>query len=175
MIVLLDLISDEEDKDKFVTLYQTYYPLLYTIAMDKLNNPQDAEDCVQDTFFYVAKNFDKIDEVKSVKTKCYLSTIVSGYAIKKFNRFKNISFKPLDDIDECKDDRLQHWDNYDTVEIASVINKLNEVPRLYLYLTYYFGYSSIEIAEMYGTTETAVRQTLSRARKQIKKLLLERE
>ena len=63
MMFFLTLLDTEEEKKKFIELYDTYKDLLYWIAFSKVNNIEDAEDCVQETFFYVAKNFNKIGEI----------------------------------------------------------------------------------------------------------------
>ena len=62
--IFLNLLETQSDKDKFAELYETYKDLMYWIALKKTNSIEDAEDCVQETFFYVAKHFEKVDEVK---------------------------------------------------------------------------------------------------------------
>lgn len=51
MIVFLDLLDTQEEKDKFTELYNFYKDLLYWIALKKTDNIEYAEECVQDTFF----------------------------------------------------------------------------------------------------------------------------
>ena len=58
--VFLSLIDSESDKEKFTELYNTYKDLLYWIALRKTNSVEDSEECVQETFFNVAKPFEKI-------------------------------------------------------------------------------------------------------------------
>ena len=89
--MFLTLLDTQEDREKFTCLYDTYKNLMYWIAIKKTNCIEDAEECVQDTFFYAAKHFDRIGEVDSKRTKCYLSTIVSGFAIDIYNKSINES------------------------------------------------------------------------------------
>lgn len=63
--MFLTLLDTQEDKEKFTYLYDTYKNLMYWIAIKKTNCIEDAEECVQDTFFYAAKHFDRIGEVDS--------------------------------------------------------------------------------------------------------------
>ena len=63
--MFLTLLDTQEDKEKFTCLYDTYKNLMYWIAIKKTNCIEDAEECVQDTFFYAAKYFDRIGEVNS--------------------------------------------------------------------------------------------------------------
>lgn len=89
MIALfLNLLDTQAEKEKFSELYYTYKDLLYWIALKKTNCTEDAEECVQETFFYAAKHFEKIGDIKSKSTKCYLSTIVTGFAVDIFNSSK---------------------------------------------------------------------------------------
>ena len=84
MIAFLDLLDTEYEREQFSELYHKYSDLLYKIAYDKLKNTHDAEECVQETFLYIAKNFYNIEDVNSSKTKYFLSTIVSCIAIDRF-------------------------------------------------------------------------------------------
>lgn len=174
LALYLSLIDDEKDQEKFEKLYTTYASFLYNVAVKKVNDSYDAEDCVQETFLYIAKNFEKVGDIDSVSTRCYLATITTGFAINKFksvNTVETISIEDAEENDRYKDNILD-FEKYDAVEIAALINKLNETSRIYMYLTYYFGYTSVEIAKMYSTNEATVRQILSRARKQLKEYLI---
>lgn len=57
--LFLNLLDTQTEKEKFTELYNTYKDLLYWIALKRTNNIEDAEECVQETFFYVAKHFEK--------------------------------------------------------------------------------------------------------------------
>ena len=53
-----------------------------------------------------------------------------------------------------------------------IIMKMKSKNRFVLYMHYYEGYSTREIAEILGEKENAVTSQLYRGRKQLKKLLL---
>lgn len=173
MIAFLDLLDTEYEREQFSELYHKYSDLLYKIAYDKLKNTHDAEECVQETFLYIAKNFYKIEDVNSSKTKYFLSTIVSCIAIDRFRRSKTIEFIPLDDYEKYQD--LSYIDNYTPDEISSCIDKLDDDSKNLIYLTYYFGYKIKEIAIMLGINNDAVKQRLCRTRKKLKKIIEERK
>lgn len=84
--LFLNLLDTQSEKDKFIKLYDKYKNMLYWISYGKTQSCQDAEECVQETFFYVAKHFEKIGDVNSSKTKGYLATIVTGFSIDVFNK-----------------------------------------------------------------------------------------
>ena len=87
--LFLNLLDTQSEKDKFIKLYDKYKNMLYWISYGKTQSCQDAEECVQETFFYVAKHFEKIGDVNSSKTKGYLATIVTGFSIDVYNNQKN--------------------------------------------------------------------------------------
>ena len=169
MIAFLDLLDTDYEKEQFAELYQQYANLLYKIALGKLHNTHDAEECVQEAFFYVAKNFYKIKDIHSASTKCYLSTIVSGIAINRFNRNKTIEFLSLDDNMEYND--LSYIQDYDKNEISFYIDKLDDISKNIIYLTYFFGYKAKEIAVIYNISTDTVKKRLSRALKKLNELI----
>lgn len=137
--MFLTLLDTQEDKEKFTYLYDTYKNLMYWIAIKKTNCIEDAEECVQDTFFYAAKHFDRIGEVDSKRTKCYLSTIVSGFAIDIYNKSINESTAEFNQ----------------EIENDSDGDTFNE-------------FDSVEIADIYGVNDTYVRKRIQRAKKKLK-------
>lgn len=174
MIAFLNLIDMQGNKDKFTELYDLYKNLLYWIAFQKVNNPEDAEECVQETFFYVAKNFDKIDDVNSNQTKCYLSTIVTGFAIDIYNNSKKVEFVANDDGYDFNAESSNSFcnDQYDKIELLSVFDSvLDEESKILFYLKYIYGYKSNEIAKLYNVNASYIRKKLQYSRAKLKKYL----
>ena len=173
--VFLNLIDTPAEKDKFKALYDEYKDLLYWIALKKVHNTEDAEDCVQETFFYVAKNFNKIDDVYSKRTKAYLSTIITGFAIDRYNESNKIDVISSDDENGAFGNelsQLKYFENFDRIYLTTVIkNVLDEDSRVFLYLKYIYGYKSYEIAEIYNIKDSYVRKKLQYARTKLRKHL----
>ena len=140
MIAFLDLLDTQEEKDKFTELYNFYKDLLYWIALKKTDNIEDAEECVQDTFFYIAKHFNKIGQIESKRTKCYLSTIVTGFAIdiyKKSKKMDSISSDYSNDETKSSLNELKYFEDFDKIELLAVFDKvLDEESKIYFYLKY---------------------------------------
>ena len=167
--IFLNLLDTQNEKEKFIELYDTYKDLLYWIALNRTKNIEDAEECVQETFFYVAKNFEKIDEVNSKRTKCYLSTIVTGFAIDIYKDSQKIDVN-LNDDDDLKD--IEYFENFEKVELLAAFDKLlDEESKIFLYLKYIYEYKSSEIAEIYNVKDSYVRKTLQYAREKLKQNL----
>lgn len=172
-MMFLNLLDTQEEKDSFLELYDTYKDLLYWIALKKTNSIEDAEECVQETFFYVAKHFDKIGEIKSKRTKCYLSTIVTGFAIDIYNDFQKSELISNDD-NELRD--IEYFENFEKVELTAVFDDiLDEESKIFFYLKYIYNYKSSEIAEIYNVKDSLVRKKLQYAREKLKQYLIQGE
>lgn len=168
MIAFLNLLDTQAEKDDFIKLYDKYKNLLYWIAFQKTNNIETAEECVQETFFYVAKHFDKIDDVDSKRTKCYLSVIVTGFAVDVYNK----SLKSDLLLNDSENINSDFFDAFNGVELSSVFDKvLDDESKTFLYLKYIYHYKSKEIADMYGVRDTYVRKKIQSAKNKLKKYL----
>lgn len=75
MLIYLQVIDAPEDRDQFITLYETYRGLMFYVANQILQNEQDAEDAVHDAFFCPWRNISKNFLVWSV-TKPRLSSLL---------------------------------------------------------------------------------------------------
>lgn len=171
--IFLNLLDTQAEKEKFTRLYNTYKDLMYWIAFHKTGNTEDSEECVQETFFYVAQHFEKIEEVESKRTKGYLSSIVTGFAIDIYNSSKKASAISIDD--ENIDDSA-YYEAFEKSELLSVFEQeLDEESRIYFYLKYIYHYKSREIAEIYNVSDAYIRKKLQYAKAKLRKQLEERK
>lgn len=171
--IYLSLIDSEGDREKFTELYNTYKDLLYWIALRKTNSIEDSEECVQETFFYVAKHFEKIGDVKSKRTKGYLSAIVTGFAIDIYNESKKVNVVSLDG-EQTVD--IEYYEDFEKTELLTAFdNVLDEESKIYFYLKYIYKYKSSEIAQIYKVKDSYVRKRLQYAKEKLRKYLEERK
>ena len=115
MLIYLQVIDAPEDRDQFITLYETYRGLMFYVANQILQNEQDAEDAVHDAFLSVAEHIKKFSRLERHKTKAFLVTIVENKAIdlyrKKTHRKEEIlweettglapAYEPEDGLTRC--------------------------------------------------------------------------
>ncbi len=141
------------------------------VASEKISSKEDIEDVLQDAFFYIARNFSKIDEVDSQRTKNYLCVITESFAISKFRKEKK--YLNTSSFDETADIRPAEidFDLYDAAELEIALESLSDEYRNLMYLTYVFGYSSKEIASIYNITDSNVRKKIQFAKVRLKNLL----
>lgn len=175
MIAFLDLIDDYEEKERFKELYNKYRGLMAHIAGTKTNSHEDIEDILQDAFFYIAKNFNKVGNIDSPKTKYFVSVITEGFAISKYRKEKkHINTLSTEDVIEV-DIPYNDFDIYSKVDLNLVIDTLSDEYRNLIYLTYIFGYKSKEIAGIYGLTDSNVRKKIQFAKAEIRNKLESRD
>ena len=170
LILLLDLI-DDEDKAKFEIVFKKYENLVRYISLKKLQNQELADESAQEAWISIARNFKKVGDPDDVKTRNYIATITNSWANKVYNKeFKVSTIEYNDDILADAAD-MEYFERINTSELAEVITKLPEQQRMYLYLTYSFGYTSKEIGKIYGVSADSVRKAIQFAKARIRQEL----
>lgn len=155
----------------FDKLYRNYRKLMFGIAYDILKNEQDAEDAVQDAFFRLAENLDKITDEDSPQARNFAAVIT-----------RNICFNVLrkrhieDDINEAEvssdtsaEDEFLAAQGVETLERA--ILSLPEKYRDILYLTVYEEFKLRDAAKLLGITYENAKSRVKRARRKISEFL----
>ena len=66
----LDALRDG-DRAEFARIVEQYSPMIYRLGLKMLNNPQDAEDILQETFIKAYRHIHKFDGRSSVSTWLY--------------------------------------------------------------------------------------------------------
>ena len=172
MLFYLSIINSEEEKEKFVVLYEKWRKVMFYSAKEMLNDNGLAEDAVHDTFLYIAQNIHKIDDPNSLATKSYLMMGVASQAKKILRSRKEYVSSDFVDLrlDEqgenasVEDDFFEH---YDEQALMDLIKELPESYRTPLLMQQAMGLSGEEIAKQLGMTHEAVRQRISRAKKML--------
>ena len=171
MMIYLQMLETTEQKVRFEDLYYTYKNLMFYLANQILRNEHDAEDAVQQAFFAIAKNFEKISEIKCPQTRSFIVTIVERKAIDIY-RAKNRGGVVAFDEEFIN---VPHTAEADSIAArADLANAMAMLPSRYrelLLLKYDSGYSEQEIAEMCAMTKANVKKTIHRAKKKLEAIL----
>ena len=165
----LSLIDKQEEKNRFEELYYRYRNLMYYIAYQVLHQDRDSEDAVQEAFFIIAKNMDKVKDIASTETKNFVAIITKREAMKIYDKKK----KRDEDFDVDLTNIKKHNSENLVNEVKNAIEQLPYKFSSLLTLKYVLGYSGKEIAEITGLTETNVRQQLMCGRKKLSEILEE--
>lgn len=141
--------------------------MVLRIAYTYLKNRADAEDIVQDVFLRIIDKKPSFNDESHEKSWLIRATI--NMCKNKVNMFWNKNKCSIDDVQE-----FAVSDKYNTdTSVFQAVMALGEKYRVVVYMYYYEGYSTPEIADVIGKNETTIRSLLHRARNKLKDMLKE--
>lgn len=156
---LLAILENDEDKQKFIELYEEHHVRVEQTALRILKDPHAAEDAVQNTFLQVIRHFDKISEIPCKKLGFWLISIAKNEAL-MILRHKRREI-PQEDWDTFSAD-VSDPTSYN--ELVQLFSQLPPTYRAALEMQLINGYSGKEIAQHLGISESAVNTRISRGR-----------
>lgn len=167
----LTLIDTDEDKEKFLRLYNEYRHLMFYIAQSILNDEQLSEDAVQDAFLRIAKNFHKVGDVSSSQTRNFVVIITKNVALTMYK--KNQIFYNAESFDEDIDYKISNsvFEKISKEDLSEYIFKLPEDYRFPLYLYHFYGYTFKEISSLLSISVETSKKRVQRARQLIKQMV----
>lgn len=154
------------ERTTFQTLAEKYMDTVYRVAYNSLKNSHDADDVTQEVFLRLLRT--ETEFAGEDHAKCWLIRVA-------VNESRRLACSPwrrhTAALEDCT--AAPQWD---TPQESSLFRQVMALPAKYrvpLYLYYYEELSTQEIAEVLGRSPSTVRTQLSRAREQLKSLLLE--
>lgn len=172
------------DRAEFARLVETYSPMIYRLGLKMLNNPQDAEDILQETFIKAYKHIGKFDGRSNVST--WLYRIATNEALMSLRRkhpeatsFENSSVydtepqEPLQIVDWCCLPEEEFLTSEGRARLDEAAERLPARLRVVFILRDIEGLSTRETAEVLDISEMAVKTRLSRARLRLREDLSE--
>lgn len=153
--------------DYIEELVESYGDTVLRIAYTYFKSMSDAEDAVQDVFLHI---IGKTPEFKDKEyEKAWIIRVTINICKNKLKLFWNRNKCSIDEIAEAP-----VYDKYNTdSEVLKAVMSLPDKYRIAVYMYYYEGYTTPEIARITDRTETAVRSDLHRARGKLKEILKE--
>ncbi len=170
MIFLL-AIETEDDKNKMNELFEQYYRLMYKIAYEVLNNHNDVEDVLQDSFEKIARNLEHIGDTKCKETRNFLAVITFNTAIDLY-RQKKRRWEKEEELRELNKKRvpctyMKFEGDCEAQLLLEAIHKLPFMYREVLSLKYTNQCSIKEISKLLNVSETNVKQRIFRAKRML--------
>ncbi len=162
------------DERAITETIRKYNSRLHGRVMYILNNIEDAEECLQDTYFTL---WEKVAEEKLGHLENYIFTIAKYIACSKLRkRLAKKRYVPLTVIGEDYPSSSDVFSEISSYELEKYIldfikMQKNEV-QMIIYLDYEKKLSLHEIADVMGETEGAVKMKLYRFRKKLKQYLI---
>ena len=167
--MFLAALESEEDKKKFIEIYEEYHTLVEKIALAILKDQHDAEDAVQNTYKQMIVHFNKIYEIPCKKLRFWIISIVKNEALMIIR--KNSKAVSMEDWSRVEQE-ARDITGYN--ELVALFQKLPETYRAVLEMKFLLDYSGKEIAEHLNISVQAVDTRVSRGRELLKKIV-ERE
>ena len=177
---MLTLIAavDPINRDLFASLYYDHSSALYRIIFKKVQNKEDSEDILQDTYRKVYQNirrFRDLDEESTIKLLViYAKNTAMDFLRKKGKESYDISLKndeetaaDIADISALPEEIFIKKER--TEKLAEYIDSLTENQRHAILLKYKYEMSNKEIAKIMCISQTAVSSLLDRARNSLRK------
>jgi len=170
------------DQEEFSRLVDTYSAKIYRLATRMLNQQQDAEDVLQETFLKAYRGLKSFDGRSKIST--WLFRIATNEALMVLRR-KHPEFISIDEPVETEEGeqepvQIVDWCCLPEHELLSeearqrldeAVQKLPESLRVVFVLRDINDLSTLETAEVLGLSETAVKTRLSRARLRLREIL----
>ena len=179
----IDALQDG-DRAEFAHVVEEYSPLIYRLGLKMLNNPQDAEDILQETFIKAYRHIGSFDGRSSISTWLYRIATNEALMLLRRKRPDPISFEapsvnetepqePLQIVDWCCLPEEDYLTAEGRARLNEAIDRLPNSLRVVFLLRDIEGLSTRETAEVLDISEMAVKTRLSRARLRLREDLSE--
>ena len=160
------------NQSEFVSLITPFKDKLFRLAKRILVSTEEAEDATQEVLFKLWNNKENLESYKSIEA--FSMTMIKNYCLDQLKAKRSGNLKLVHDnyIDRepSLERQLEAKDTMDWVEIA--INELPEQQKLIIQMRDIEEYEFEEIAKIMDMNETAIRVSLTRARKKIRAFML---
>lgn len=151
-------------------IYKEYSKIVYKYLLSLTNNPEVAEELMQETFYSAVKNINKFRNESTIKT--WLCKIAKNKWIDYLNKIKNFEETSIDEIEEkflLVNSFEDEFSNKDAViNLYKKIHELDEKTREVIYLRIRADLNFKEIGLIMGESETWARVTFYRAKVKLK-------
>jgi RNA polymerase sigma-70 factor (ECF subfamily) len=152
----------------FKEIFLPYHQKLYRIAYRMVENQEDAEDMVQETYI---KLWQKRNEYFALNNSEGFAVTVLKNNCLDFLRKTKMKFLQTNDLNIPTDCFITQMENKDEINhIQNILEKLPEQQKKIIQLKHWDNLSNEEIEQVTGLKQGNVKVILSRARKTIKEL-----
>jgi len=158
-------------QSEFLKTVMPFKDKVFRVAKRLLVSTEEAEDATQELYFKLWRNRSKLKDYKSIEA--FAMTMTKNYCFDRLKSKQASNLKLIHSNYQEKDTPLQRRvELNDSVSLVhKLIENLPEQQKLVIQLRDIEEYEFDEIAKMLDLQPTAVRVTLSRARKTIREQL----
>ena len=166
LLIYLSMLETDEDKSKFLKLYDAYEKKVYAVALQILGNPSQAEDAMQQTWFQLLRNWSRVSSLAWEEVGGYTVTAAKNAALDLLRTRKRIVDFP------------DHWEPVAREEgqeeyqyIVALIRALPESYRRILELKLVEEQTNREIAKRLNIGESTVATRIMRGKAMLREQL----
>lgn len=160
--ICLTILSNDEERDYFLYLHNTFEKSMYGVAMSILHDKSAAEEAIQDSWVKVAVSFEKIYAVEWDTIEGYLVILVKNVC-KDMLRYQKEH--PTNEFPEEWDAPASPERNSSTLyRIVELIRSMPQTYREILELKFVLEYSNREISRRLRINESTVASRVARGR-----------
>lgn len=163
VLVYLAALETEAERDRFQALYERYRGLMFHRAMLLLRNESDAEDAVHQAFLAILEHFEKISSIDCPKTRAYVVIIAESKAVDQLRARKRLASEA--ELEALPGPEIPLPGGSD---LARAMAALPARHRQALLLRFQMGYTTRELAGLFGMTEASAGKLLWRAKQALK-------
>lgn len=157
-----------QEDTAFAQFYARHVDTVYRVCYIRMKNQADAEELTQETFLRAMKEPQLWED--DAHGRAWLIVTASNLCKNALRHWFRASRQEVEDWDQAMG-CVQAPPDAQESEVLSAVMKLPDQYKTVIYLFYYEGYSSTEIAQMLGKKESTVRSLLHRGRKQLSQTL----
>lgn len=167
----------QRSEDAIKNTDEKYGKYLTKIAMNVLGHHEEAEECVNDTYFSAWK---QMPPDRPQKLSAYLGRITRCLALNRYDYLtaqkRNAEFTlQLSELEECLTGKASVEAQYEAGEVAAAISAFlraqNADIRNIFIRRYWFSDSIADISECFSMSESKVKSLLFRTRNRLRKYL----
>ena len=148
---------------EFIAIYNRHVDTVYRLCFSFMKNKADAEDLVQETFLKLLSEGKVFENERH--EKAWLIVTASNLCKDSLKKW----WRRNENIEDLQS--LGYEQSFADPAIMKAILSLKADYKTAVYMFYYEGYTTAEIAEHLNCPEATVRSRLSRARAQLRTLL----
>jgi len=165
-----DLIKGciEGDRRMQEELYKRFSPKMYAVCLRYANNPNDAQDLLQEGFIKVYRNLHRFRAEGSFEgwvRRVFVNTSIEHFR-KKSTQLSSVSEKEENTIEDAD---ITALDSLAEKDIINIVQELSPGYRTVFNLYVVEGYSHKEVGELLGISEGTSKSQLARAKSILQK------
>lgn len=146
---------------EFEAFYERHWKYVYRLCFTYMKSASDAEDCAEDVFVKVLTG--EITFNDEVHERNWLTVAAINLCKDRLKRCKRKAVMPIDDEPE-----LAAPEQEDRSDVPEAVRSLPVKYKDVIWLYYYEGYQTDEIAEILGRPPSTIRNQMRDARKLLK-------